>query len=139
MPARRPPQRRFTSMPATECLALVASHAIGRVGWSSADGPTILPVTYAVWDGVIVFRTASYGALAELRDDREVAFEVDEFDVATRTGWSVLVRGTARAAGNPDELAGRWEHDEPIPWATGVRYLFIAITPGQVSGRVISG
>ena len=138
MSSRRAPQRRFTSLAATECLDLVGSHAIGRVGWSSVEGPTILPVAYAMRDGLIVFRTASYGTLAELVDDREVAFEVDEFDPTIRTGWSVLVRGTARAAANPDELAGHWQQDEPIPWATGERHLFIEITPGQVSGRVIS-
>lgn len=131
-------QGRFSSLPSTECHALLRQHTIGRVGWNTMDGPQILPVTYAYRDGSIIFRTAPYGALSELRNVRQVAFEVDEFDVATRTGWSVLVRGWAKAASNPDELAGLWEQQEPTPWATGARTLFIIISPEQLSGRVIS-
>ena len=139
MSASGSPQHRFSSLPATECLALLRSHTIGRVGWTSADGPQILPVTYVVRDDSIIFRTTPYGALSELRDVRAVAFEVDEFDVVTRTGWSVLVRGTAKAATNPDELSGLWERQDPIPWATGARTLFITVSTDHLSGRVISG
>jgi nitroimidazol reductase NimA-like FMN-containing flavoprotein (pyridoxamine 5'-phosphate oxidase superfamily) len=132
------PQRRFTSLPATECLALVRSHTIGRVGWNASDGPQILPVTYVLREGVIVFRTAPYGALAELRHAHQVAFEVDDFDVVSRTGWTVLVRGTIQASGNPDELAGVRTHEELIPWAPGARNLVLVITPEHVTGRQIS-
>ncbi len=130
--------QRFAPLPATECLSLLRGQSIGRVGWTSAEGPQILPVSYVLADGVIIFRTSPYGVLAELREATPVAFEVDEFDVATRTGWSVLVQGTARAAGNPDELEGRWLADEPLPWATGVRNLYLLITPEHVSGRALS-
>lgn len=130
--------QRFTALPATECQALLRQHTIGRVGWTSADGPQILPVTYVLRDGAIVFRTSPYGVLAGLRDGVGVAFEIDEFDVATRTGWSVLVQGRAAAAANPDELAGRWLEDEPIPWATGIRNLYLVITPDHLSGRALS-
>src|SRR5690349_7208443 len=134
-----PSQRRFSSLPATECRALLQSHSIGRVCWNTVDGPQILPVTYVVRDGTIVFRTAPYGALSELRNVRQVAFEVDEFDVTTRTGWSVLVRGWAKAATNPNELAALWAEQDPIPWASGARTLFITISTDHLSGRVISG
>ena len=132
------PQRRFSSLPATECMSLLRSASIGRVGWNTVEGPQILPVTYALREGTIVFRTAPYGALSELRNVRQVAFEVDEFDVATRTGWSVLVQGWAKAATNPDELSALWQQQDPIPWATGARTLFITISVDRVSGRVIS-
>ena len=132
------PQHRFGPLPATECLARLRSHTIGRVGWNTTEGPQILPVSYVVRDGLIVFRTTPYGALSELRNVRQVAFEVDEFDVTTRTGWSVLVRGWAKAATNPDQLAGLWAQQEPIPWASGARTLFLTISTDHVSGRVIS-
>jgi len=131
--------RRFNALPATECLALLHSHTIGRVGWNTMDGPQILPVTYVLRDGSVIFRTSPYGALSELRNVRQVAFEVDEFDVAARTGWSVLVRGWAKAATNPDELAALWTEPDPIPWAPGARTLFITVSTDQVSGRVITG
>lgn len=130
--------RRFGVLPATECQSLLQAHTIGRVVWNTTDGPQVLPVTYVLRDGQIIFRTTPYGALSELRNVRQVAFEVDEFDVVTRTGWSVVARGWSKAATNPDELAGLWEHQEPIPWASGARTLFITITPDELSGRVIS-
>ncbi|HEU5486985.1 MAG TPA: pyridoxamine 5'-phosphate oxidase family protein [Microlunatus sp.] len=131
--------RRFSSLPATECLARLRSHTVGRVGWNTMDGPQILPVSFVLRDESIIFRTSPYGALSELRNVRQVAFEVDEFDVTTRTGWSVLVRGWAKAATNPDDLSSLWEQQDPIPWATGARTLFITVSIDQVSGRVISG
>lgn len=134
-----PQPRRFTPLSATECITRLRSHTIGRVGWNTVDGPQILPVTYVFRDGQIIFRTAPYGALSELRNVRQVAFEVDEIDVVTRTGWSVLVRGWAKAATNPDELAELWQEPEPSPWAGGNRTLFITISPEQFSGREISG
>lgn len=132
------PNRRFNALPETECLARLRSHSVGRVGWTSTEGPQILPLTYVVRDGVVFFRTTPYGALSELRNSQPVAFEVDEFDLATRTGWSVLVRGTAAAATDADQLAALWQEQDPIPWATGARTLFIAIRPEHLSGRVIS-
>lgn len=131
-------QRRFTSLPATECHALLRGHTVGRVGWNASDGPQILPVTYLVRDDVIIFRTAPYGALSELRNAQRIAFEADDFDVVNRTGWTVLVRGMIQAAQNPDELAQLWTRQEPIPWAPGGRNLVLAITPDHVTGRVIS-
>ena len=38
----------------------------------------------------------------------------------------------------PDELAGLWTRQEPIPWAPGARNLVLAITPDHVTGRVIT-
>lgn len=132
------PQRRFSTLSETECRARLKTHSIGRVGWDTAEGPQILPVTYALRDGAIVFRTAPYGSLSELRSARKVAFEVDEFDVTTRTGWSVLVRGWAKAATDPEQLVALWTEQDPVPWAPGLRSLFITISPEVLTGRVIS-
>lgn len=107
----------------TECVALLRSHSIGRVGWTAEVGPQILPVNYVLQAGSVVFRTAPYGALAELRDGVAVAFEVDELDPVRRTGWSVLVQGR-RAVADPEVLSRLAEQLQPLPWAQGVR------TPG---------
>ena len=128
----------FRSLPRTECLSRLSGGSIGRVGWNTVDGPQILPVTYAFRDGLVIFRTAPYGVLSELRTVRPVAFEVDDFDVSTHSGWSVLVLGRSRAATNPDELVDLWSRGEPVPWATGSRNLFITIKPEQITGRAVA-
>ncbi len=139
MDASAPRPRRFNALPATECTTRLQSGKVGRVGWNTTDGPLVLPVTYAYRDGQIIFRTSPYGVLSELRSVRQVAFEVDDFDVVSRTGWSVMARGRAKAAVKPDELVALWNEADPVPWAGGNRPLFIVISPDQVSGREIIG
>ena len=94
-------------------------------------------MTYAVHNDAVVFRTAAYGPMADLRHVRKVAFEIDEIDPATRTGWSVVVSGQSRAAAKADELVELWSRADPVPWAPGTRNLFIEISLDQVSGRSI--
>jgi nitroimidazol reductase NimA-like FMN-containing flavoprotein (pyridoxamine 5'-phosphate oxidase superfamily) len=79
-----------------ECLRLLASRSFGRIGLSADALPTIVPVNYAVVDDQIVIRTRRGTQLARATRDAVVAFEVDEFDERTGTGWSVVIRGLAR-------------------------------------------
>src|SRR5260370_16604972 len=84
-----------------ESLGLIAQAEVGRIGFTGRFGPVVLPVNFKLVGGVIIIRTEEYGSLGEdLRTgitgaDYKVAFEVDEFDPATRTGWSVMVQGRA--------------------------------------------
>jgi len=50
----------------------------------------------------------------------------------------VVVRGRARAAAEPEELRDLWRLDDPVPWASGTRNLFIQITPGLITGRTVA-
>ena len=52
--------------------------------------PAAQPVTYVLDDGEVVFRTAVGGALAHATRLAVVAFQIDEVDHGSRTGWSVL-------------------------------------------------
>lgn len=131
-------QSGFRPIPREECLQRLQKAEVGRVAWNTVDGPQILPVNFAIHDGAIVFRTAAYGPLADLRHVRRVAFEIDEFDRASKTGWSVLVMGQSRAASKADELVKLWSQADPVPWAEGTRNLFISISLDQVSGRTIT-
>lgn len=116
-----------------ECRSLLRETVVGRVSWRSTVGLVTLPVTYGVHhDGRIAFRVAETGLLAELALGAEVAFEADDLDAETLTGWSVLVQGEA----------ARWAGDFPAglrrPWAPGQRTLAIQISPSTYSGRSVS-
>ena len=41
----------------TECLRLISPGGIGRLAYSSPYGPAVLPVSYKLYEGTIVFRT----------------------------------------------------------------------------------
>jgi nitroimidazol reductase NimA-like FMN-containing flavoprotein (pyridoxamine 5'-phosphate oxidase superfamily) len=122
----------FTRLSGDECRHLVRGHSVGRVCWLSAEGLQVLPVSYAASVEKIYLRVDRDSVLGELSNRVPVAFEVDDIDVPTATGWSVLVRGEAAACDAPDDV------DLPAPWAPGARSLVVGVTPLAYSGRVVS-
>jgi nitroimidazol reductase NimA-like FMN-containing flavoprotein (pyridoxamine 5'-phosphate oxidase superfamily) len=124
-----------------ESLRLVAQREIGRIAYRSRFGPAVLPVNYKWHDGAIVFRTARHGALDEdlqtgiAGGDYKVAFEIDETDVPTRQGWSVLIQGPAHHVSEAERASA--EQAGVQPWPEGDRELFIRIVPQRVTGRRI--
>jgi uncharacterized protein len=125
----------FRPISPTRCQELLKSQSIGRVAWQAADGLQILPVTYACHDGTIIFRTSPYGVLSELIRPTDVALEIDELD---RRGWSVVVQGRAQGVAEPAQLVRMWTVGGVVPWASGVRNLFIQIVPHQITGREVA-
>jgi nitroimidazol reductase NimA-like FMN-containing flavoprotein (pyridoxamine 5'-phosphate oxidase superfamily) len=128
----------FRGISPARCQELLESQSVGRVAWQAADGPQILPVTYAWHQGMIIFRTSPYGVLSELIRPTAVAFEIDELDQVNRRGWSVVVQGRAQGVAEPDQLVQMWTVGSVVPWAAGVRNVFIQITPHKVTGRVVA-
>ena len=119
-----------------DCLSLLESASVGRVGFMSADGIVMLPVNYAVTAKTIVFRTAPDTLLAA-QGNGLVSFEVDRIDEISREGWSVLVQGHARKVAGEDEVR-RLEHCTSLePWASGARDVWVRIIPVHISGRRI--
>jgi nitroimidazol reductase NimA-like FMN-containing flavoprotein (pyridoxamine 5'-phosphate oxidase superfamily) len=131
-----PPTGSFGELSEAECKQLLAQHTAGRVGFMVGDGPQILPVTYQYRAGSVIFRTSPYGPLAGLVRRTSVAFEIDGIDEQNKSGWSVLVLGFAEAMTHDYLLASAWETG-PVPWADGVRNLFIEIKPRKISGRAV--
>lgn len=119
-----------------ECLRLLRTASVGRVGITVGALPVILPVNYGVLDGAIVFRTAGGTKLRAAVRNAVVAFEVDAIDPAEHRGWSVLAVGTATELTNADDLAAAARLGlEPLVPAAGAHYVRLA--PELVSGRRI--
>jgi uncharacterized protein len=62
-----------------------------------------------------------------------VAFEVDEYDAATRSGWSVVMRGHAHL-----DYSGSDGSNDPDVWPGGARALRVIVDVDEVSGRRVS-
>jgi transcriptional regulator with XRE-family HTH domain len=116
-----------------QCEERLAAGGIGRIVFSTESGPVALPVNFIFAGGAVVFRTsdAMAGTITGM-----VAFEVDHIDEEMREGWSVLVRGNARPVNDPEERLVLAQLDLE-PWAGGARLDLIAITPVELTGRVI--
>ena len=132
------PTGEFRAITPARCEELLQSQSVGRIAWQAADGLQILPVTYAWHEGTIIFRTSPYGVLSELVRPTDVALEIDELDQDSRRGWSVVVQGRAEGVAEPDQLVRMWTVGGVVPWAAGVRNVFIQVTPRRVSGRVVA-
>lgn len=131
------PSDHFRPLTQEECQQRLAAHHAGRVAWEAGDGPMLLPVSYEMHLGKVSFRTSPYGVLSRLVEPTNVAFEIDEIDMAAGTGWSVLVRGRAQAVTSTYALTSLWKLEGIVPWATGTRNLFISIETRSVSGRQV--
>jgi nitroimidazol reductase NimA-like FMN-containing flavoprotein (pyridoxamine 5'-phosphate oxidase superfamily) len=131
-----PATSNFAELSEAECKELLARHTGGRIGFMAGDGPQILPVTYLYRNGSVIFRTSPVGPLAALVRRTSVAFEIDGIDEQNKSGWSVLVNGFAEAMAHDYSLTTAWETG-PVPWADGVRNLFIEIKPRKITGRAV--
>ena len=118
-----------------QCWQLLATQPIGRLSFTAHSGvPVIVVVNYAVDGQTVVLRTGRGPKLQAAARGELVAFEADDIDPATRTGWSVVVLGKAQVAADPASrrrLAGLGL----APWAAGPRDDYVVIAPRNVAGR----
>ena len=100
------------------------------------DGqPLIFPVNYVFDAGSIIVRTG-VGTLLGGASLAHVAFEIDSFDPARRSGWSVLVQGVGHDITDALDLTSeRLQSLELSPWAPGAKPRLLRIDATTVSGR----
>ncbi len=124
---------RLIELPPDECRRLLTAHAVGRVAWNGPWSPTVVPVNFVVVADEIWFRTTAHSSLARELDDLAVTFQVDDVDDFTRSGWSVLVRGTAHVVYDAARLPRSWPGLET--WPIGAHPLHVVVEPREVTGR----
>ena len=115
-----------------QSLARLAETQPGRVIVHRTGEIDIFPVNFVVDAGNVYFRTAEGSKLFTIHLNDDVIFEADGRD--GDTAWSVIVRGTATVLNTTDEIA----HAETLglkPWIPTLKYNWVRITPGEVTGR----
>ena len=113
----------------------LASVAMGRIVFTSQAMPAVRPVNHLIDDGRIILRTSGDSAIITVAASEAgtvVAYEADDIDPATGTGWSVIVTGLARPVTDPAQAA--YYHDRLDSWDPGDKPQIIAIDPGLVTG-----
>lgn len=120
-----------------DCLRLLKTRHVGRYAYvARAERVDLVPVNYLVdGRGRIVVRSGPGPKLLAAQRHAQVAFEVDEIDEASRTGWSVVVTGRAEAVMSRED---EWLVEGPQSWAGGPRRHLIRITPSRIEGRYLS-
>ncbi len=118
-----------------ECLGMLASVSVGRVGLSIKALPAVLPVNFALLDGEVVFRTVEGTKFHAATAGRVLAFEADGYEPDGLSGWSVLVQGVSRVITEPTEL-DRARQLTVEPWALGAAAdRIVRISSTLVTGR----
>ena len=130
------PETRMEELDQDECRRLLAKRHLGRLAISDFGGPVIFPVNYVFDHDLVVFRTDPGSKLDAATERESVAFEVDAADEATRTGWSVVIRGTLAEITDPADLA-RLRALSLYPWAPGGKTRYVRVLPRMVTGRRI--
>jgi nitroimidazol reductase NimA-like FMN-containing flavoprotein (pyridoxamine 5'-phosphate oxidase superfamily) len=124
-------------LPLKTCLRLIAQEAVGRLAFLSNGEIVVLPVAFTATGSSVCFRSTVGSKVAAAVDRESVTFEVDHYDQASRSGWSVLLTGIARPVTDEaflDELEqrglARW-----LDTAGGTYW--IEIQPHTVTGRAV--
>lgn len=121
-----------------ECFRLLASVPIGRVAYVADGAPRIFPVTFGVSENHIAYRSGAGSKLDAAEMARPIAFEVDDWDEAQRTGWSVVASGRVHTVTDEDRVA-QLEDLDVDPWLSGEEMEWVEITIDEISGRRLPG
>ena len=125
-------QDEFTRLDRAESFRLLAGVPVGRLIFTINALPAVRPVNFALVDGLIVLHTAA-ATVARKVHDKIVAFEADDLDPATSSGWSVTLTGRATLVTDPSTIA-RYQAVPLVPWERGARDQFVTITTELVEG-----
>jgi uncharacterized protein len=118
-----------------ECLRRLSRTRVGRLTYVSAGELVVLPVNHAVDGANVIFRTAHGEKLQVASEQGHVAFEVDRYDEAAETGWSVVVKGTAERV-YESALTDRYDAMGLRSWADPEgQGQWVRIRPSEISGR----
>jgi uncharacterized protein len=126
----------LTVLDLDDCLQRLASAPLGRIAFHLDGELAILPVAHVV-DGVdVCFRTTGDSKIQAAVDHDKVAFEVDSYDADSRTGWSVLVQGTAVLEDGEEDVR-RLERAARRPWLPAHRdaSTWVRIRTQGITGR----
>jgi nitroimidazol reductase NimA-like FMN-containing flavoprotein (pyridoxamine 5'-phosphate oxidase superfamily) len=118
-----------------ECVDLLRQAQVGRVVFTERAMPAVVPVSFAMHDDAVVMHTSSDSRLAAAAHRGVLAFEADDIDPASRTGWSVVVVGEPRLVSDPQELARIRLLLQP--WAPGHLDVCLRLPLSVVTGRRI--
>ncbi|TDQ31072.1 pyridoxamine 5'-phosphate oxidase family protein [Zeaxanthinibacter enoshimensis] len=103
-----------------ECLEILRSNYVGRIAYSASGSAEIVPITffYDPEHHAIISYSGPGSKISAMRDNKEVAFQVDE--IASLDSWkSILLHGEY------EELSGINAKQQLHTFAEGVKQLLV--------------
>lgn len=127
------PDRVVVPLDDVECRTRLLDGRSGRLAHTRDALPAIQPVPYRLHDGEVVIPAPPDSPFLPGRWGAVVAFAIDDYDDASRTGWSVTVVGPLRSVDGAADLA----ECEALPWSfptTAHDRRCVAVRIGLLSG-----
>jgi nitroimidazol reductase NimA-like FMN-containing flavoprotein (pyridoxamine 5'-phosphate oxidase superfamily) len=119
-----------------ECLSLVGTQPIGRLGVTQDALPIIMPVAYSLLDRTPVFKVGSGTVRRAATQGAVCCFEVDSASVDWSTAWSVMMIGRLAVIGDPPTIARASALGLPSwPGHAETETAFVRLVPQLVTGR----
>ena len=127
----------FDELEEPVCRRLLASVPIGRLAFTEAALPRVLPVHFTVrGDDVVIGSLNGAKVRIAMRGD-VVAFEADSVDPVTHEGWCVNVIGVSRLLTGEDDVA-TLDRLGFTPWAPHQDRHYFAVRMDTVVGRCLA-
>jgi nitroimidazol reductase NimA-like FMN-containing flavoprotein (pyridoxamine 5'-phosphate oxidase superfamily) len=117
------------------CLELLSVRPVGRLAFTRRALPDIIPVNYTTDGDAILIRMEAGSPAAAAVTGAVVAFQVDDLDLETHTGWSVTVVGQAVEVMDAQER--RRAGDRLVSWAGNQRDHLLRIATERMTGRLL--
>ena len=117
-----------------ECVRLLQYESfLGRVAFAIDGVVELRPVNYLADERGLVFCTTSGTVLGAVSSATPVVFEVDASQPMDHSGWSVIVRGTAKEITDPQEL--EYLRRGPLKsWAVSPGERWVRVSIEEISG-----
>lgn len=129
-----------TVLDRAECLALLVGARFGRLAVSLPDRPPVIRPVHYLFDEPsqsVVFKSAHGSKLGALLRTQQAAFEIDGFDAAGTSGWSVVITGVAEEVTSRADLE-RFASSGIESWAAGEQASVVRVRAFTVSGRRVA-
>jgi uncharacterized protein len=137
-PAGPTDRRGLLVLDTEECLRRLRSVPVGRLAFVHDGEPVVVPLNHGLDGMSVVFRT-TWGSKLELAQSAgAAAFEVDGFDENSRTGWSVLVRGTLAPAYDAADVERYEDMGVPTWLGPDPDSVWVVLRPHDLTGRQIA-
>lgn len=120
-----------------ECRRLLGSVPMGRLVFTERALPVVHPVNFVLIGNDVVISTGPGTKFAAAERGDVVAFEADQIDEGTRSGWSVLVVGHAGVVRDIDQLVA-FAGPDTRPWAPDRTTHVIKVSAEQMTGRRVN-
>ena len=130
-------ERLLDMLDEAECRRLLPTACIGRVAFTEGAMPAIQPAAFTVSGNDVLIPTGLGSKMAAGSRGAVLAFEVDDYDLAERTGWNVTVVGPSRLISDPSHVTAL-NALGVLPWAPAKTHCYIALHMAVVRGRRIS-